>query len=564
MVENVVIDYLENLKKKYSKEIFKIRPVSFRIFCEKYLEYKLPDIKYEIAERILGSDPEKWNTKIQEIYLLAGKGGGKDWFIGILFTYVGYWLKCLNNVQRYFGLPDGSPIDFGNVSISSLQAKSVFFKYLKNNVRRAINPDTGNKWFAEQGMDLRDEMDIQTRKIIFSPEQKFNITAYSLDSEKYTGEGLNLLLVVMDEVGAFRFQRAQQLYDNLRSTEKSRFRLFRKLALISYKYDDNDFMQFKWNDEKDNMSILKLGPYATWELNPTTTKEDFADDYRKWPNKSQRIYECKGSNKEQKFFDYDKFCLLTNKMRVSPLISDSITIEDLPALKLYNWFRGNNIYEIETERDGNVKNQLVELHSNSVYHVHIDLAKAQKGSDCVGLAMGHRVNYSSTNYKIYIDLMMQLKGKNGGEIKFEEIRNFIYYSKDILGFNIRVVTLDGYQSLDFVQLMKSRGYKSYVVSIDKTKEGYETFQGLMYEGRLNYYSYKPFNREVKELEERNGKIDHPVKSMQRDKEENDDRGSKDVTDSVAGVCLTLIKNYEKTNTVSIVMAGADYDEDDDD
>ena len=109
------------------------------------------------------------------------------------------------------------------MSINGTQAREVFFKEFVSTLKRTINPKTGKNWFSEHGMDLRDDQDIQKRKVIFSPEDENNITAYSLDSEQYTGEGKNLLVVVFDEVGAFRVARAKELHTNLQDTQTSRF-----------------------------------------------------------------------------------------------------------------------------------------------------------------------------------------------------------------------------------------------------------------------------------------------------------------------------------------------------
>ena len=562
-----LLDYLDSVRKRYSPEIFEETPVDFRTFCEHFLKQPMPELKYQIAEHILGKDPTKWNTEYQEIYLQAGKGAGKNFFVARLLVYIGYWLLCLNNPQKFFGLAEGTAIDLANVSVNANQAKEVFFREFTSVILRTTNPLTGNNWFAEHGMDLREEMDIQTSKVIFSLPHRKNIVAYSLNAERYTGEGKNLLVVIFDEVGAFRFSKAADLYDSLESTGRSRFGKFRKMVLISYKYHDNDFMQYIWKEAQKKQrkkghhcGILLLGPYATWELNPNTRKEDYADEYERNPQRAQRIYECKGSSSEEKYFNPDLVEKAINTKRINPVKNFVLTVRDLKKLQFHDWFRGNWVYEIEIEKNPEVKNSLISLHSNARYHVHVDLAKGQEGGDCAGFALAHKITPPEGPYQIYIDLMLQIKGRNGRPINFEEIRQFIYYLTTNLGFNIKLISLDGYQSEDFIQIVKSKGYEAKLVSVDRNIAPYETFQDLLYQQRINFYNHPVLIRELKELEEINGKVDHPEKSMLRDLQEGDDRGSKDVADAVVGVTYTLV-THKNSPSVSFTFV-SDYDEDD--
>jgi hypothetical protein len=80
----------------------------------------------------------------------------------------------------------------------------------------------------------------------------------------------------------------------------------------------------------------------------------------------------------------------------------------------------------------------------------------------------------------------------------------------------------------------------------------------MYSGRLDYYGYPVFIRECEEVRLVNNKVDHPEKSMRRALEEKDDRGSKDVSDSVAAVCQGLMGQVIK-RTKWKPLEGVDLD-----
>lgn len=561
---------------KYSPEgsAFEENPVSFEEFCKTFLNQPVHPPKKEVAEAILGQNPLIWDTQYIEALLLWGKGSGKDFITSRLLTYIGYWIKCLKNPQKYFGTADGTPIDFANVSINGAQAKEVFFKEFVSTIKRTINPLTGKNWFAEHGMDLRDDQDIQKRKVIFSPEGEKNITAYSLDSERYTGEGKNLLVVVFDEVGAFRVAKAKELHTNIQDTQTSRFPRHRKIILISYLYDEYDFMQIRWKESANDTDVYRSGPKATWEMNPYRKKEDFKKKYSKDPEGAERIYECKGGGeRKNRFFKFkDKIREWINPERTCPVIEEAITYYDdeLQTIGLKEWFYGGiteelynisqRVKEINKEEDANLFNELIErynivrdTHQGAIYGAHFDLAKGAKG-DCAGLTLGHFypimnpfLEGGEQDRGFYIDLQMQIKTKNiDGEILFERLHQFIYRLMEEKHFDIKVVTFDGWQSLNSIQNMEAKGISSYVLSVDKDTKAYDLLKEYLYKNTntkryLDYYHYNVFLRELEELRFENGKIDHPEISMKRDAEEGDERGSKDVSDSTAGCCLALLE-----------------------
>lgn len=601
--EPIFISEMKNiLKEKVNKlspddgSVFDENPVSFEEFCRTYLNQPVHLPKKEVAEAILGQNPLVWDTQFIEALLLWGKGSGKDFITSRLLAYIGYWIKCLKNPQRYFGTADGTPIDFANVSINGTQAKEVFFKEFVSTLKRTINPKTGKNWFAEHGMDLRDDQDIQKRKVIFSPEGEKNITAYSLDSERYTGEGKNLLVVVFDEVGAFRVAKAKELHTNIQDTQTSRFPRHRKIILISYLYDEFDFMQIRWKETANDTDVYHSGPKATWEMNPYRKKEDFKKKYLKDPEGAERIYECKGGGeRKNRFFKYkDKIREWINPERTCPIIEEAITYYDdeLKTIGLKEWFYGGiteelynvaqKIKSINKEENESLFNELLQryntvrdTHQGAIYGVHVDLAKGAKG-DCAGLTLGHFYPIINPFLEgpqergFYIDLQLQLKTKNReGEIRFENIRQFIYRLIDEKHFDIKVVTFDGWQSLDSIQQMTDRGIDSKVLSVDTNTKAYDLLKEYLYKNTntkryLDYYHYNVFLRELEELRFEEGKIDHPEISMKRDAEEGDERGSKDVADSSAGCCLALLEKRAVGEGTFIDMRQSDDEDSDED
>jgi hypothetical protein len=136
--------------------------------------------------------------------------------------------------------------------------------------------------------------------------------------------------------------------------------------------------------------------------------------------------------------------------------------------------------------------------------------------------------------------MLRMHASAGNEIMFSDVRRYIYELKDDRGFNLRTVTMDGFQSTDTQQQLRKRRFFVDYISVDKSKLPYEDLREAIYEDRIElppYVTYLQqgdgnlvniFYKEATELSDDGKKIDHPP------------GGSKDVADAVAGVVYTLM------------------------
>lgn len=550
-------------------EIWEEKPVSSKEFFEKFIHEACYPEQQKFVDVVLGEKADEWNSDFAEGIALCGKGSGKDRTICKLITYCIYKLLCMRNPQRFLGLNDNdlsspeSAIDVGNVSLNSRLASDVFFKNFVTMVRHTYNPKTGKNWFEEHGLNL--DRDIQKKEIKF----KKGITAYSLDSEEYTGEGLNLLLVVFDEVGGFDPGNAEKLYTALASTQKTRFGGKRKTLLISYKRDDNDFMMIRYNQAEREPKTYRTKA-STWVWNPKRKKEDFAEDYLKSPEDAKRIYECEGSTTQEGYFKYKvRIKESVNPNRVNPIESGAFTINGESDPSALVWT--DSILSLR------FKEFFVPI-KNIDYFVHVDLAKGKSSGDYAGFTLGHytrnqEIKLSEDYIKelikaegfnmsrivrqketaVIIDLLLQLRAKAGKEIDFDEIREFIQSLK-CAGFNIRSVTFDSWQSTYFIQTLNKSGILSEVQSVDRNTEAYDTLKEIMYKGLLDIYYHPIFIRECEELiRKNNGKVDHPDLSYRRSISESRLEGSKDTADSAAAVVNSCIK-YSK-GTFGVTVAG---------
>lgn len=148
--------------------------------------YKLPTL-IEIHGEEEGTRIWEEDT-YHEIVAMCGKGGGKDFSSRLGFIYTIYKLHCLRDPITYYDKAHGTYIDLLNIAINADQANNVFFSPLKNII--SMSP-----YFQEKGFEPRKS----TLEFYECP-----IRLHSGNSEAEAWEGLDLMLVVLDEIAAFK------------------------------------------------------------------------------------------------------------------------------------------------------------------------------------------------------------------------------------------------------------------------------------------------------------------------------------------------------------------------
>jgi hypothetical protein len=124
---------------------------------------------------------------------------------------------------------------------------------------------------------------------------------------------------------------------------------------------------------------------------------------------------------------------------------------------------------------------------------------------------------------------VSIKAPKGFQVSFEKNRNFIRWLRD-RGFAIKGISSDTYQSAQIQQQLKSDGFKTKILSVDRVDNQtksclpYAFFKSAIYERHLQLYKdCDLLTNEIVSLERlSDGHIDHPQ------------NGSKDQSDAVCG------------------------------
>ena len=175
-------------------------------------------------------------------------------------------------------------------------------------------------------------------------------------------------------------------------------------------------------------------------------------------------------------------------------------------------------------------------------YIHLDMSLT---GDMTGIAgvwiAGKKVstdNNQAKDLRFRLAFSTSIKAPKGRQISFEKNRNFIRWLKQV-GFNIRGITCDTYQSADLLQQLSVEGFHCEILSVDRVQEGvcrpYQYLRSSIYEQRFEMYKSERLFDEFVDVERNieTGKVDHSP------------NGHKDALDAVCGATFNASKNAEQ-------------------
>ena len=498
------LDFVDSSDDKSEEfHLFKIDPPHFDTFVNssEYLgQPPLTPLQKQAFEESIGLDPLDILDEDREITTLVlewGKGSGKDMVSAHFVSWCAYVLLCLTDIGKTMRMPPGEHIDIVNVAPSGKQSREIFFAKLKTRLLRPC--------FAQ--FDPR----TTSTDCTFLDGQPNEIRIHSEHSESETYEGYNIFIWVMDEASAFRSatkaRNADKVYNTLRTSASTRFKSRWVGAIISFPRVAGDFIQKMIKLAVTMRSIYGMGPKATWEVLPWLSREDFDEDYRIDAEDAAAKLECKPPSQYGKFFR-DEVALDAARVRRT---IDFLSIEP---------------YITERElQNGIIKEfaaldiQLIDELVPGRFWLHGDPGATR---DLFALAIGTTIIREQEEIPIQVALIEWLPHE-GRQIDFINVAETIVY----LGEHLEIVhvTFDQWNSVMLIQEMIAHGINASDVSFSNKMqlEIFKNFRALVDMGRCEITDEQILYTEVKELERRNRRIDHP------------EGGSKDAADAVGTV-----------------------------
>lgn len=544
-------DFLEELDWLKNHPEFIERPASISEFLgPRYLNIEAgvrAGLKEALVD-IFGVQSNPYSlAKVQEAMITGAIGIGKTTFASIATPYMVHWVLCLKDPQAFFNLLPGSRIAFMQMSTSEDQAKEVVFGDLFARIKHS-------PWFRLHPHDPAFKSQIRW------PEK--DIWVLPGDSAETTFEGYNILGGILDEMDSHRVTAkkdyAEDGYNTISNRITSRFGDRGLLILIGQMKKQSGFAARHYTrmQQESHAYTCRMTIWESfgWEkyTKPDGTRDSFwFDKHRKCEVPalvaelidSPHLMEIPNQYKKPFLNDPDK--ALKDLAGIPPIVgSPFIGMVHKIDIAREAW---HNRFKVGSPVGPEVSNPRFapwfRANDNLRRVAHVDIAYSPEG-DALGLAVGHIRELKEVDDElrphIVFDLLMRIRPLPGQQIILSDVRQILYHLRDDLKFRIKRVTLDGFQSTDFMQQLQKRRFDSVYLSVDRTILAYEDLRSAIYEERIEFPKYMVEMRhgsgnhveiayqELQQLVFDGKKVDHP------------EGGSKDVADCMAAVTCTLM------------------------
>ena len=490
-----------------------------------------------------------------EVLLTGGIGSAKTTCALYTTAYQLYCLSCYKSPHKQFQLDPHSEIVMVFQSITQAKAKQVGYDRFKSMIddspyfQQKFQPDPNLK------SSLVFPMRIEVRPV---SGQQFaaigeNVIGGLIDELNY----MDVVEHSKRSVDGGVYNQAIAVYESIARRRKSRFHQIGDtpglLCLVSSRRYPGQFTDTKEEEAKTDPTIYVYDK-RVWDVKPegTFTKGYFdvfiGDDSHK-PRIIEKGEALTQAEQEallgvpedfRREFTTDIYDALrevggTATLSSHPFIANREAVHQCMKQGRRSIFSGQQT-DFDKFRVKVLPKRFAELHQSRFAHVDLGLT-----GDSAGVAIGYvpefidmdRSGASETLPVIALDGVLEVMPPSGGEILFFKIREMFYKLRE-MGLPIKWITYDSYQSVDSIQLLRQQGFKTGLVSLDKDRLGYEHTKSAIYDERLLMPMHRKLRTEFISLEDipETGKIDHPP------------RGSKDLSDAVAGVVRGLLTRRE--------------------
>jgi predicted phosphatase len=177
-----------------------------------------------------------------------------------------------------------------------------------------------------------------------------------------------------------------------------------------------------------------------------------------------------------------------------------------------------------------------------IMNIHLDLSETNDRTGITGVCVdGSKIVTDFDGKKIQMPFFREvfsvgIEAPHGDRLSFQKVINFLMWLRK-QGFTIGTISTDQYQSSYMREVLNAQGFITSKVSVDSSDEPYIGLRSILYDQRIELVRNELRDDELIHLQRVNNKIDHPT-TMNGGK-----KGSKDISDSLAGACYTLTTEH---------------------
>ena len=493
--------------------------------------------------------PTNVDTAYNTLILTGGIGLGKSLCAVLCELYLLYRMMCLKDPYMHYGLQPIDKITFSLMNITIDAAKGVAWDKMQQLLqssdwfmRRGTMKGTSSKyWAPPKGIELivgSRNNHILGRAVFANFTDEVNFDSMTDDVDKKKKKQLRLITQV-DARMQSRFMKGTRLPTlNIIASSKDQEHAFLESYIELKKKNESkttlivDEPQWVIRTDKDSPEKFYVAvgnKFLASEVLPKDAPESLINSYR---DKGYQMLKVPIGY-------YENF-----KDNVELALTDIAGISTVSALKYISGQRWNeakvdsylNPFTRDVITVGNAADDRAQYGDffdlsrvpkdcmAKPLYVHLDLSKSGDKTGIAGVwAMGKSQSgdgneAESMRYRVAFSVSVQ--APKGYEISFDKARNFIRWLRS-MGFSVKSVTSDTYQSVQILQQLKADGFKADTLSVDRLEaldgskhricKPYAYFKATLYEGRLQVYrKCDLLTEEIIGLErEPDGHINHP-------------------------------------------------------
>ena len=485
---------------------------------------------------------------------------------GCVCTYLMYRVMCMKNPLEFFHLKQTEKICFAFMNIKLALAEEIAASKFQNTIQ--MSP-----WFMSRG-----SMTSKNNKPWWTPPYPIQLIIGSQSDDVI---GLPIYFAFFDEISFIKNQdidkqkkKAKDMIDTAIGGMFTRFIHAGKnptvLAVASSKRSEQSFMEeYIKTLSKTSAGNTLVIDKPVWEVKPkgTYSNETFfiglgnkflesivipdsdTDKLDFYKQRGYQILEVPIDFKAKFLEDIERnlcdFAGISsssmNKYMSAKIVSDCINEEfknPFPdVIEVGNGPEDTAQYKNFFDLNCVPK----ELMTKPLY-IHLDMSVS---GDMTGIAgvwiSGKKVSIDqdqSKDLNFRLAFSVSIKAPKGRQISFEKNRKFIRWLKEV-GFKIKHITSDTYQSYDLQQQLTAEGFECSILSVDRVTDNicqpYQYLRSAIYEKRFQMYKSDRLFDEFIDIERdlNTGKIDHTP------------NGHKDALDAVCGATFTASKYAEQ-------------------
>ena len=562
---------LENLKYSDFEEI----PVDIMTFIseERYLGRGLYSVDEFTGERkctvfpywlekLKEIFPDNLTTKYNTIVLTGSIGLGKSFIAVICQLYLLYRMMCLKDPYTYYGLQPIDKITFSMLNVTLEAAQGVGWDKMQQLLQSSewfmergnMNASRTNpQWMPPKGIELvfgssnrhvvgralfsnfSDEVNFGVGNNVEKQKAKLKKMISQIDARMISRFGKGTYLPTMNIIASSKDseQAFMESYIEMKRQNESKTTLIVDEPQWVVRNDKGS------PDDPGSFYVAVGNKFLAHELLPVEATEAEINAYRekgyfmlKVPPIYREAFEDNidlaltdnagiSTSSTTKYISGVRLNQIKTDTYKNPFTKDIIEVGNSPE----DYMQYSNFFDVSRVNPRDLVRPLF---------IHLDMSLSGDKTGIAGVWItGKRPQTvggePSKELEFKVAFSVSIKAPKGFQISFEKNRNFIRWLRD-RGFAIKGISSDTYQSAQIQQQLKSDGFKTKILSVDRvdssTKQNlpYAFFKSAIYERHIQLYKEcNLLTEEIVSLERlSDGHIDHPQNF------------SKDQSDAVCG------------------------------